>query len=154
MITSRTYSEFPLSHDTSLENYFSFLWRVCATYFEVSIHPCRQPLHELARNNCILSHGNLFSGPERHFTVEFSCPTGRVLLWRITSACWRGQQGEGRSVDPALSIAFSRDGAGGLSPTYRRFSFVTPNLLSSAAFAQQTTTATMVRQVSLADNLG
>jgi hypothetical protein len=25
MITSRTYSEFPLSHDTSLENYFSFL---------------------------------------------------------------------------------------------------------------------------------
>src|SRR4029434_10941411 len=31
MITSRTYSEFPLSHDASLENYFSFLWRVCVT---------------------------------------------------------------------------------------------------------------------------
>ena len=34
-----------------------------------------------------------------------------MLLWRIASACWRGQQGEERSVDPALSIAFSRDGA-------------------------------------------
>src|SRR5262249_41929913 len=47
MITSRTYSKFPLSHDTSLENaprilkdYFFYYSgaRVCATYFEVSIY--------------------------------------------------------------------------------------------------------------------
>jgi hypothetical protein len=34
-----------------------------------------------------------------------------------------GQHGGERSVDPALSIAFSRDGAGALSMTSRRFSF-------------------------------
>src|SRR5262249_1022281 len=43
----------------------------------------------------------------RHFTVEFSCPTGRLLLWRITSACWRGQHSRERNVDSALSAAFS-----------------------------------------------
>ena len=32
---------------------------------------------------------------------NFRVQRGRVLLWRITSACWRGQQGEERSVGPA-----------------------------------------------------
>jgi hypothetical protein len=35
-----------------------------------------------------------------------------------------GQHGAARSVDPALSIAFSRDGAGALRITYRRFSLL------------------------------
>ncbi len=42
-----------------------------------------------------------------------------------------GQQGAERSVDPALSIAFSHDGAGALRMTYRSFSFAP--LASSAS---------------------
>src|SRR5262249_3366975 len=41
---------------------------------------------------------------------NFRVQRRRVLLWRITSVCWRGQHRRERNVDPALSALFFRDG--------------------------------------------
>jgi hypothetical protein len=84
---------------------------VLATHFEVSIHRVgnlcmtrsSEELHSLA--------WNLFSGPERPFTVEFPCATAESASMAHNIGMLAGQQDGERSVDLALSTAFSRDGA-------------------------------------------
>ena len=66
----------------------------------------QQVLYELARNNCILTHRNLFSGLGSFLLSNFLIQWGEASMAHNIGIL-AGQHSGERTVDPALSTGFA-----------------------------------------------